>query len=309
MRKPTPRSHRARAGGARPVSGGRRRDVRLPSGPACATARPGRHRRRRRRRRLLISAPTSPRIATGSRTGTAAPKRAAAASPGTSPAPTRAQPEPDGASQADTDGDGIADLNDACPKSRRIRDGFEDADGCPDPDNDHDRILDENDKCPNEPETYNGLNDDDGCPDEGIAHWTPKVTTDPIDFDEGSSAIRPDAATFLDALAAAIIVNPLRRHGHRRGPCGSPRTAREQARGETGRGGARRPRSEGRVEERLRTQAAVRDVIACARGVDCARIRRRRRIPVRRLTNRPDARADYCVTSSRTESCAGTLTS
>lgn len=184
-------------------------------------------------------------------------------------------PEPDGTSQADTDGDGIADLNDACPKEPEDRDGFEDADGCPDLDNDHDRILDENDKCPNEPETYNGLNDDDGCPDEGIAHWTPKVTTDPIDFDEGSSAIRPDAATFLDALAAAIIANPrvgtvtVVGHADRRERHASKLAAK---RAEGVRDGLV---ARGVSRERLRTQAAVRDVIACARGVDCARIRRR----------------------------------
>jgi outer membrane protein OmpA-like peptidoglycan-associated protein len=184
-------------------------------------------------------------------------------------------PEPDVTSLADTDGDGIADLNDACPKEPEDRDGFEDGDGCPDLDNDHDRILDANDKCPNEPETYNGFDDDDGCPDKGSAHfWTPAVTTDPIDFDEGSSAIGADAAKFLDLLAVALIANPnvgtvtIVGHADRR-----ERHARELAakRAEAVRQGLT---ARAVPWQRLRTQAAIREERVCARGADCARTRR-----------------------------------
>ena len=184
-------------------------------------------------------------------------------------------PEPDPTAQTDTDGDGIADFKDRCPNEAEDRDGFEDDDGCPDPDNDHDRILDENDKCPNEPETYNGLYDDDGCPDNGYVWKNVKVTTDPIDFDEGSSTIGTDALPFLDPLAAAIIANPgvgavtVVGHADRRERHASKLAAK---RAEAVRDGLV---ARGVSRERLRTQAAVRDPIACARDVDCARIRRR----------------------------------
>jgi OOP family OmpA-OmpF porin len=179
--------------------------------------------------------------------------------------------------QTDTDGDGIPDFKDRCPDEPEDRDGFEDEDGCPDPDNDHDRILDENDRCPNEPETYNGFEDDDGCPDKGSAHLLPirTITTDPIDFDEGSSAIGTDAATFLDKLAIAIIANPavgavtVVGHADRRERHASKLAAK---RAEAVRDGLA---ARGVPRDRLRTQAAVRDPVACARGVDCARIRRR----------------------------------
>jgi OmpA-OmpF porin, OOP family len=65
----------------------------------------------------------------------------------------------------DTDGDGICDNEDACPREAEDKDGFQDADGCPDPDNDNDGIPDKTDKCPNEPEDKDGFQDADGCPD------------------------------------------------------------------------------------------------------------------------------------------------
>ena len=77
--------------------------------------------------------------------------------------PHRPEPMPD--PLADSDGDGIPDLQDRCPNEPEDKDGFEDDDGCPDPDNDGDGILDVNDKCPNEPEDFDGFEDEDGCPD------------------------------------------------------------------------------------------------------------------------------------------------
>ena len=65
----------------------------------------------------------------------------------------------------DTDGDGIADDEDQCPKLAEDKDKFEDDDGCPDPDNDQDGIADAQDRCPNEPEDEDTFEDSDGCPD------------------------------------------------------------------------------------------------------------------------------------------------
>lgn len=61
----------------------------------------------------------------------------------------------------DTDGDGIIDELDACPKDPEDFDGFRDEDGCPDFDNDADGILDVDDACPDEP----GPPENNGCPD------------------------------------------------------------------------------------------------------------------------------------------------
>ncbi|MFC2088723.1 OmpA family protein [Calditrichota bacterium] len=65
----------------------------------------------------------------------------------------------------DSDGDGITDDKDECPKQAEDIDGFEDSDGCPDPDNDKDGIPDKIDKCPNKSEDIDGFQDKDGCPD------------------------------------------------------------------------------------------------------------------------------------------------
>jgi OmpA-OmpF porin, OOP family len=76
----------------------------------------------------------------------------------------------------DTDGDGILDIDDKCPKIPEDKDGFEDEDGCPELDNDKDGIPDKTDKCPgtekdkknnfiSTKEDKDGFEDEDGCPD------------------------------------------------------------------------------------------------------------------------------------------------
>ena len=78
------------------------------------------------------------------------------------------------AAPTDTDGDGLDDGEDACPREPEDRDGFEDDDGCPDPDDDGDGVPDASDSCPREAEDGDGFQDEDGCPDpdndgDGIA--------------------------------------------------------------------------------------------------------------------------------------------
>ncbi|MBU1241062.1 OmpA family protein [Myxococcota bacterium] len=98
-------------------------------------------------------------------------------------------------SKLDTDGDGILDVNDKCPKEPEDKDGFEDEDGCPDPDNDGDGIPDAKDKCPgtdkdkannfkDTKEDKDGFEDDDGCPDpdndkDGIPDVKDKCPNEP----------------------------------------------------------------------------------------------------------------------------------
>jgi hypothetical protein len=89
---------------------------------------------------------------------------------------------------ADTDGDGVEDYRDSCPRTAEDRDGFLDRDGCPDPDNDGDGIADELDFEPVSPEDLDGFEDEDGSPDldndgDGIADRLDMCPNAAEDFD------------------------------------------------------------------------------------------------------------------------------
>ena len=94
----------------------------------------------------------------------------------------------DGCPEEDNDADGINDKIDACPNDPEDRDNFEDDDGCPDLDNDKDGIADKIDACPSDPEDKDGFEDDDGCPDldnykDGIPDTADKCPNEPEDKD------------------------------------------------------------------------------------------------------------------------------
>jgi len=72
----------------------------------------------------------------------------------------------DGCPDPDNDADGVLDGDDACPIVAEDIDNFEDKDGCPEDDNDQDGLADAIDQCPNEAEDKDGFEDDDGCPDK-----------------------------------------------------------------------------------------------------------------------------------------------
>ncbi len=98
----------------------------------------------------------------------------------------------DGCPEDDNDADGIADKIDDCPNDPEDRDGYEDTDGCPDVDNDKDGIADRVDQCPDEPEDADGFEDDDGCPDcdddkDGVAECP-----QPLDKCPGVAGVPPD---------------------------------------------------------------------------------------------------------------------
>jgi outer membrane protein OmpA-like peptidoglycan-associated protein len=88
----------------------------------------------------------------------------------------------------DTDGDGLFDDEDECPKQAEDKDGFQDDDGCPDEDNDNDGLADRLDDCRDDPEDKDGFEDDDGCPDadndkDGLADKIDQCPNDPEDAD------------------------------------------------------------------------------------------------------------------------------
>jgi outer membrane protein OmpA-like peptidoglycan-associated protein len=60
----------------------------------------------------------------------------------------------------DRDGDQVSDAADSCPDQPEDRDGFQDEDGCPEADNDNDGVVDTADKCPVDPGPIQNL----GCP-------------------------------------------------------------------------------------------------------------------------------------------------
>jgi len=62
----------------------------------------------------------------------------------------------------DSDGDGIVDAEDACPNQA----GAKESQGCPvAKDSDGDLVPDDIDRCPLDPEDKDGFQDEDGCPD------------------------------------------------------------------------------------------------------------------------------------------------
>jgi len=66
-----------------------------------------------------------------------------------------------GCPDKDTDKDGVVDRLDKCPDKA----GPPERQGCPEEDADKDGIPDSADKCPNDPEDKDGFEDADGCPD------------------------------------------------------------------------------------------------------------------------------------------------
>lgn len=134
----------------------------------------------------------------------------AAPAPLSSPTPTALEPvEPDAA--ADSDGDGVRDVEDACPDAAEDDDDWLDADGCADLDNDGDGIADVMDECPHDREAHNGHRDEDGCPDSLDAdELSVVVKRDTIEFDETvffkreSSRILPRAYPVLRRIAEVI---------------------------------------------------------------------------------------------------------
>jgi outer membrane protein OmpA-like peptidoglycan-associated protein len=128
----------------------------------------------------------------------------------------------DGCAAADSDGDGIPDVDDDCPDLPEDIDGFEDEDGCPDPDNDGDGVMDFDDACPNTPgtaetagcpfddadgdgidasvdqcpdeaEDFDGFEDDDGCPDpDNDGDGIPDVDDDCPDVAESFNGVDDD---------------------------------------------------------------------------------------------------------------------
>ncbi|HEU0031097.1 MAG TPA: OmpA family protein [Kofleriaceae bacterium] len=110
----------------------------------------------------------------------------------------------------DSDGDRIADKDDAAPYEPEDEDGYQDDDGAPEPDNDGDGIRDEDDECPE----LSGDKAHDGCPAktfvkivEGKIYIFGKVQ-----FRSGSAEIDARSEPLLDQIAEALEANPQVKH-------------------------------------------------------------------------------------------------
>jgi OOP family OmpA-OmpF porin len=113
---------------------------------------------------------------------------------------------------ADSDGDGLLDAEDRCPRAPEDVDGFEDGDGCPDPDNDRDGVADAQDACPLEAEVINGTKDEDGCPDKGASRVrveTERIAIlDKVYFATGRDVILAKSFPLLQQVASVLKANP-----------------------------------------------------------------------------------------------------
>ena len=117
----------------------------------------------------------------------------------------------DGCPDLDNDGDGIPDLQDKCPNLAEDKDGYQDEDGCPDLDNDGDGIPDLRDQCPNQPETVNGFEDEDGCPDkkpEIVIQKEAPIVLEGITFRTGSAQLVPSAKLVLNKIVQTMTDYP-----------------------------------------------------------------------------------------------------
>ena len=102
----------------------------------------------------------------------------------------------------DTDGDGIADLSDKCPKVKGPKENA----GCPWPDTDGDNVLDKDDKCP----TVKGTVANNGCPEVASEELDNlKIQAKSVYFNSGTTTFKLDLGrTSLDVIADLIKGSP-----------------------------------------------------------------------------------------------------
>jgi predicted outer membrane repeat protein len=110
---------------------------------------------------------------------------------------------------ADRDGDGFVDVEDACPDQPETVDGFTDEDGCPELDGDGDGVAFERDLCPREaiyPEQDPRYSD--GCPKLAELAGERITVADPVFFEEGSNRVLEGAQAVLEAIYNELVDHP-----------------------------------------------------------------------------------------------------
>ncbi len=107
----------------------------------------------------------------------------------------------------DKDGDGIPDQWDKCPDRAEDKDGIEDGDGCPEDDFDQDGVADVQDACPRapgKPSTNPKLN---GCPTSFEFDGKVIRIKQQVHFKTGSAEILPDSFPMLQEIADLMKAN------------------------------------------------------------------------------------------------------
>jgi outer membrane protein OmpA-like peptidoglycan-associated protein len=110
---------------------------------------------------------------------------------------------------ADRDGDGFVDSEDACPDQAETVDGFDDDDGCPELDGDGDGVPFGRDQCPEEaiyPEQDPRYSD--GCPRLAELAGDRITTPESVFFEEDEFSLRRDAYRVLEAVFHEIEAHP-----------------------------------------------------------------------------------------------------
>ena len=101
----------------------------------------------------------------------------------------------------DTDGDGVADKDDKCPEVAGPKENA----GCPWPDTDKDGVLDKDDECPE----VAGPASNKGCPE--VTEEVQKTLNEyakTILFDTGKATIKPQSAAVLEQIVSVLNQYP-----------------------------------------------------------------------------------------------------
>lgn len=148
------------------------------------------------------------------------PAPRSAAEPPSPPAPPSVPLDPAPRSEVyDGDGDGVPDLDDACPTRPGLREADPSMLGCPDPDRDHDGVLDVDDACPDAAGPAHVDPTRSGCPG-AFLRGERIQTLDTVTFAPGSAAIVPGSSAetvltnVLEILREHPEIRALRVEGH-----------------------------------------------------------------------------------------------
>jgi outer membrane protein OmpA-like peptidoglycan-associated protein len=108
---------------------------------------------------------------------------------------------------ADRDGDGVADADDACPNTAGVKSSDRTKNGCPSEDEDHDGVPDAQDACPDKPGKRNPDPKKNGCPLVRIEERQIKIT-DQIKFQTDSAEILPESDEVLTGIGDTMKTHP-----------------------------------------------------------------------------------------------------
>ena len=123
-------------------------------------------------------------------------------------APPPPPPPPSPPPAKDSDGDGIADPDDACPNEPGPKNDDAAKNGCPLPkDSDGDGIIDTEDACPNDPGPRNADPAKNGCP-TAVVKGEQIIIMERIEFDTDKATIRPESTMVLDAVLTVLGEHP-----------------------------------------------------------------------------------------------------